>query len=251
MKILVLSPHRDDAAFSLGLTIRGWLGARHTVTILNVFTRSLYAPFSDAEFVHENDRLSYVSAIRLREDELFLQRLPEELSKAAKNNVRMVDLNLKDAPVRLRCTVGEVCDRAVNPDDPAMEKIRKALAKQAEAGAMEALVMPVGMGRHVDHLTVRDAALSLTDGLPSAFYEDVPYSVTHPSAAGDLSALREERIARLNETLSPVVFEGGPGVEWKRRVVGGYGSQIGDRSTDLICDATERLWVNDAWSKAL
>ena len=192
MKILILSPHRGDAAFSLSLAITNWLAARHTVTIVNVFTRSLHAPFSDAEFVHENDRMSYVSAMRLREDELFVQRLTQNLPKSLKANLQMVDLNLKDAPIRLRCPIEELCDRPVNPDDPAIEKIRKALTRQAEAGAMEALVVPLALGEHVDHLTVRAAALPLTPTLPSAFYEDLPYAATHPSAATDLYQLRED-----------------------------------------------------------
>ena len=77
LKILVLSPHRDDAAFSLSIAITNWLTARHSVIVLNVFTRSRYAPFSDAAFVHENDELSYVSAMRLREDEHFLRRITQ------------------------------------------------------------------------------------------------------------------------------------------------------------------------------
>ena len=78
------------------------------MTILNVFSRSLYAPYSDAEFVHENDRLSYVSAMRRREDERFVQQMVHELPKAAKANLQMVDLNLKDAPLRLRCALEDV-----------------------------------------------------------------------------------------------------------------------------------------------
>src|ERR1700685_3056392 len=154
MKILILSPHRGDAAFSLSPPHPHRPAPPPPVTILNVFTRSLHAPFSDAEFVHENDRMSYVSAMRLREDELFVQRLTQNLPKSLKANLQMVDLNLKDAPIRLRCPIEELCDRPVNPDDPAIEKIRKALPRQAEAGAMEALVVPLALGEHVDHLTV-------------------------------------------------------------------------------------------------
>ena len=84
LKILILSPHRDDAAFSLSIAITNWLTARHTVTILNVFTRSRHAPYSDAGFVHENDELSYVSAMRLREDEHFVRRITEKLPKASR-----------------------------------------------------------------------------------------------------------------------------------------------------------------------
>ena len=103
----------------------------------------------------------------------------------------MVDLNLKDAPIRLRIPLEELSDTPVNPADPSIEKIRKALTKQSEAGAMEALVLPAALGNHVDHLTVREAAISFTTTLPSAFYEDLPYATTHPSAATDLEALRE------------------------------------------------------------
>jgi hypothetical protein len=255
MKILILSPHRGDAAFSLSLAITNWLAARHTVTILNIFTRSLHAPFSDAEFVHVNDRMSYVSAMRLREDELFAQRLTQNLPKSAKSNLQMVDLNLKDAPIRLRCPIEELCDRPVSPDDPAIEKIRKALARQAEAGTMEALVVPLALGEHVDHLTVRVAALPLTPTLPGAFYEDLPYAATHPSAATDLYSLREEVTTQLNEPLTPVLCQTPSPVELKRRLLSLYASQLDDDAAAQIIDfglryqGGERLWANQEWLK--
>ena len=255
LKILILSPHRDDAAFSLSIAITNWLTARHTVTILNVFTRSRYAPYSDAAFVHENDQLSYVTAMRLREDEHFLRRITEALPKGLKSNLHMVDLNLKDAPVRLRIPLEELSDIPVNPSDPAIEKIRKALTKQSEAGAMEALVLPAALGKHVDHLTVREAALPLTTGIPSAFYEDLPYATTHPSAATDLESLRESAEQR-RESLSPVLYQIESAVERKRKLILGYASQIDDEAGTLISDfATrynggERLWANQAWLAA-
>jgi hypothetical protein len=255
MKILILSPHRGDAAFSLSIAITNWLAARHTVTILNVFTRSLHAPFSDAEFVHENDRMSYVSAMRLREDELFAQRLTQNLPKSAKANLQMVDLNLKDAPIRLRCPIEELCGRPVNPDDPAIEKIRKALTRQSEAGAMEALVVPLALGEHVDHLTVRAAALPLTPTLPSAFYEDLPYAATHPSAATDLYSLREEVTTQLNEPLTSVLCQTPSASETKRRLLALYASQIDEQAAIQITDfglryqGGERLWANQEWLK--
>jgi LmbE family N-acetylglucosaminyl deacetylase len=254
LKILVLSPHRDDAAFSLSIAITNWLTARHSVTVLNVFTRSRHAPFSDAAFVHENDELSYVSAMRLREDEHFLRRITQNLQKGLKANLHMVDLNLKDAPIRLRCSLEELSDIPVNPADPSIEKIRKALTKQSEAGAMEALVLPAALGNHIDHLTVREAAMHLTTVLPSAFYEDLPYATTCPSAATDLDRLRDAA-ATLKEPLSPVIYQIESAVEFKRRLVLGYASQIDNEIGTLISDfATryngERLWANQSWLDA-
>jgi LmbE family N-acetylglucosaminyl deacetylase len=255
LKILILSPHRDDAAFSLSIAITNWLIAHHTVSILNVFTRSRYAPYSDAGFVHENDELSYVSAMRLREDEHFLRRITHDLPKGLKKNLNMIDLNLKDAPIRLRLPLEDLSDTLVNPTDHAIEKIRKALAKQSEAGAMEALVLPAALGNHVDHLTVREAAMSFTAVPPTAFYEDLPYATTHPSAATDLESLREAA-SRRNDPLSSVLYRIDSAVEYKRRLVLGYASQIEDEAGTLISefasryDGGERLWVNQAWHGA-
>jgi LmbE family N-acetylglucosaminyl deacetylase len=252
LKILILSPHRDDAAFSLSIAITNWLIARHTVTILNVFTRSRYAPYSDAGFVHENDELSYVSAMRLREDEHFLRRITQNLPKGLKSNLHMVDLNLKDAPIRLRVSLEELSDTPVNPVDPAIDKIRKTLTKQSEAGAMEALVLPCALGNHVDHLTVREAAISFAAGIPRAFYEDLPYAATHPSAATDLETIRN-LAAKQNEPLNPVLYQIESAVEYKRRLILGYASQIDDEAGTLISsfatryNGGERLWANQSW----
>ena len=228
---------------------------RHTVTILNVFTRSRYAPYSDAAFVHENDELSYVSAMRLREDELFIRRITETLPKGLKNNLHMVDLNLKDAPIRLRIPLEELSDTPVNPADHAIEKIRKALTKQSEAGALEALVLPAALGNHIDHLTVREAAAPFTTNMPTAFYEDLPYATTHPSAATDLESFRETAAER-NEPLSPVIFRIESAMERKQKLVLGYASQIDTEAGTLISnfatryDGGERLWANQAWIHA-
>jgi LmbE family N-acetylglucosaminyl deacetylase len=259
LKILILSPHRNDAAFSLALAIESWLATGHTVTILNVFTRSLDAPYSDADFIHENDRLSYVSAMRLREDELFLQRITQNLPRVRKANLQKIDLNLKDAPIRLRIPPDQLCDTPVNPEDPAIEKIRKALTRQSEANNLEALVVPLALGRHIDHLTVREAALPLTTGpntLPTAFYEDLPDVATDPDqilkaiAPLDEPLTPTERSINTPEAAAEAIFR-------KRHLTLGYASQIDEEAADIIANfatrynGAERLWVNHQWLSAL
>ena len=256
LKIIILSPHRDDAAFSLSIAITNWLTARHTVTILNIFTRSRYAPYSDAAFVHENDELSYVTAMRLREDEAFLRRITQNLPKGLKKHLHMADLNLKDAPIRLRIPLEEVTDTPVNPADHSIEKIRKAITKQSEAGTMEALVVPAALGNHIDHLTVREAAQPFTANIPTAYYEDLPYATTHPSAATDLEALREAAIER-NDPLIPITYQIESAIEIKRKLVLNYASQIDVETGTLIGDFAqrynggERLWANRSWLDAM
>jgi LmbE family N-acetylglucosaminyl deacetylase len=117
---------------------------------------------------------------------------------------------------------------------------------------MQALVLPAALGNHVDHLIVREAAMSFTANLPTAFYEDLPYAATHPSAATDLEILRETAAAR-NEPLSPLIYQIESAIERKQKLVLGYASQIDVEVDALISNfATrynngERLWANTAW----
>ena len=246
LNLLVLSPHRDDAAFSLTLSVHHWLATGHKVTILNVFTRSLYAPYSDAETVHINDRLAYVSALRRREDDEFLKQIP---------GATMVDLNIKDAPIRLHCDSSIVCDMDVDPEDTAIPKIRKAILQQADAQhAFSALVLPLGLGHHVDHRVARDASLPLTTALPCAFYEELPYA-TREGVRVDLSRFREDTNTRFHEPLFPVLCHGTHTrpTELKRRIAMLYASQIDGALADTISNfshryhGAERLWANEAW----
>lgn len=246
LNLLLLSPHRDDAAFSLTLSIARWLALGHRITIMNVFSRSSYAPFSDADTVHENDRLTYVSALRRREDESFARHMPG----ATPANLKFVDLNLKDAPIRLRCDPSSVCELAVDPNDTAFAKLQKSLATHLEGKG--ALVAPLGIGKHVDHRVVREAVLSFATDLPIAFYEDLPYAA-------------ETEDAGLREGLEPVLVDGmgsalrgryaEPG-EFKRRMVALYGSQIDAGQGEAIAGfclrsgGAERLWANRAWVDA-
>ena len=245
MKILVLSPHRDDAAFSLSFSIAHWLAAGHSVTIMNVFTRSLYAPYSDAESVHENDRLSYVSAMRKREDEAFLKKIP---------GADMIDLNIKDAPIRLHCDSSVVCDMEIDPNDKAIKKVHDTVEKQLRTP--HCLVIPLGLGHHVDHRVVRDAVLPLTPDTPCAFYEELPYA-TRDGVRIDLSRFREDTAHRFHEELHPVLVHGTQTrpTEHKRKIALLYSSQIDAALADTIAQfshryhGAERQWANEAWLK--
>jgi LmbE family N-acetylglucosaminyl deacetylase len=242
----VLSPHRDDAAFSLSIAIGHWLRARHTVTVLNVFTRSRFAPFSDAAFVHENDELSYVSAMRLREDQLWVRRMQEPLGKGLKNHLHLAEVNLKDAPIRLRIAPGEATATALDPGDRAIEKIRRSLARHAEEGAVDALVIPAGVGRHVDHLAVREAVQPFTAHRAACWYEELPYAATRETAAEDREMLQGIVTGR-DHPLHEMVYAGD---EAKRRLVLNYASQIEDADAGVIAGASERLWGNAQWVQA-
>ena len=243
---MIFSPHRDDAAFSLSLAVRAWLAAGHRVEVVNCFVRSEFAPYSDAESLHGNDRLPYVTAVRLREDERWRKSLGVGLT--------LSDLNLKDAPLRLHRAVDEVRGLEVNLAEKGVVKVQKAVERLTD----QAILLPLALGGHVDHTTVREAArLALGDGAAArmvAFYEDMP------EAAGAAAAEMGVAAGELELGLRPM-FVGEAGevetaVAWKRRTILAYDSQVDGETMRGMAEASrqyggrERLWGTAAFVAA-
>jgi LmbE family N-acetylglucosaminyl deacetylase len=239
LKIVVVSPHRDDAAFSLALAIGRWIEAGHKVIVVNCFSRSATAPYAEMDFVHSNDRMSFVTALRGREDETWRRRYGAALS--------LVDLNMKDAPLRLHCEATEVYGLTVDVNDKAMVKIQKAVERIGAA----VVVLPLGLGGHIDHLTAREALGG--SGLPRAYYEDLPVA----SGAENIEpVVRDlERTARIQLTpaFASEPIDAADAVARKRRAALCYDSQVDDPEVERIANfggryqGRERLWVDQAW----
>jgi LmbE family N-acetylglucosaminyl deacetylase len=249
MKIVVLSAHRGDAALSVGLGVAAWLAAGHAVELIACCTRSQWAPYSDAASVHANDRMSFVSAVRRREDEAWAKLCP---AGKGTGRLTLTDLNLKDAPLRLHIPADEVFGLAVNLADKAFAKIQRAV----ERSAAHALVAPLALDGHIDRLTARTAALAAWTGQPLALYEDLPQAASIPTLEQD--ALSIAAVAGVS--LAPA-FADAPKTEAaldaavarKRRLAWCYDSQLDEATTAQVagfCRAyagRERLWAGPAW----
>jgi LmbE family N-acetylglucosaminyl deacetylase len=241
VKIVVVSPHRDDAAFSLSLAIAAWLERGHAVEVVNCFTRSEHAPFSDFDSVHANDRMTYVTAVRAKEDESWRK----QFGVGAKR-LSLKDLNVKDGPLRMHCALEELTSVAVNPVDKAMAKIQKATEG---AGAV---VLPLALGGHVDHRTAREAALSLVgSAVLCAFYEDLPYALE--MAEGEIAQAALGAGVELAPVFAGEAQEVEAAIKRKRRLALCYDSQIEDATAERMAGfcaqyaGRERLWGNAAW----
>lgn len=179
--------------------------------------------------------------MREKEDRAFLRRVP---------GAEMLDLRLKDAPLRLRCGEDDVRNRVVNEADPAIAKITAALEKRVGPEKVDLLLLPLGLGHHVDHSTVRDAALSFAEALPCGFYEDAPF-IAAANAEQEVAQIREQIAARSGWQLSPRTCHAGISASaMKRRLVQIYSSQIDGEEADQMgrwaeIHNGERIWVND------
>lgn len=245
----MVSPHRDDAAFSLGLGIEHWLQQGHRVEVLNCFTQSEYAPYSDVGSLHANDKRSFVTATRRREDVAW--------NKLLGGKVRITDLDLLDAPLRLSCAADEVLSAEVRPGDRALARVAGALRKLAGkgAGGELGLAIPLAVGGHIDHRVTREAAREALLGidLPIAFYEDLPYTA-RPGATASVEQLAQTTGFGLQVSFpQPRAVDIAAAIARKNRLAECYDSQIDNEVARQIAGfldsygGRERVWANDAW----
>lgn len=155
-KGLYLSPHFDDAAFSLG----GWIADRPGGLLVNIFTRSEYT------WKQRITGVEAVSAARAAEDAAF----------AARCGLEMVTLGLMEPSLLGR----DPRDAAGLADDVARLRAPLTELLDARVEADTAVFCPAGIGGHVNHLATRlvawDWATRRGRQRQMRFYEDLPYA---------------------------------------------------------------------------
>ena len=168
MRVLVLSPHRDDAAFSCGHLLEGLLLAGHSLRIVNVCTISTYAPYLAQS---EEDRTHQVSKARFEEDVRFVDMLVRT-THSIPDAVGMMDLAWMDLPLRWHTEDADTLAPGPLRSDE-LENLQTALRGLPPA---DLVVCPSALGGHVDHRLVCRAAQSAFPPSSLVFYEDLPYA---------------------------------------------------------------------------
>ncbi len=109
-----------------------------------------------------------------------------------------------------------------------------------------AVIAPLGLGNHIDHLTVRDAAI-WQERKNLAFYEDLPYAAWNSDVAVRQCVQEVEKMS--GRRLRPAILRRPCALAAKRRLVGFYQSQIDREEAGLIArfasnyGGGERIWV--------
>jgi LmbE family N-acetylglucosaminyl deacetylase len=234
---LMLSPHSDDVAFSLGgALLDNFFSAAHVLTIFSK---------SSCTIDDRGGSLEEVTTIRKSEDYAFAQ--------VVKANIQMTHLDRRAAPIRLGIPEEGVCTCPQNfQDEPELAVIASCLERHAVGVAL--VIAPLGLGGHIDHRVVMTATIErIANHMPVAFYEDLPYAGTM-----SLSSI-ETHVASVSHALisdlSPCVFQTGRPIAEKLRAVGVYESQVDSRTlgriskhSEMIGDGrvAERLWCTSS-----
>lgn len=259
VKVLVLSPHFDDAPLSLGQSMIDGALSGHRITVGVVFSRTDWVRW----WTPDRRRWPLVTAIR---------RL-EETATALRFGYRVRAGGLEEAILRIgRMDPAGYLSPEVDLDGPGVREVveRVTALVRRWAGDVDLVIAPLGVGDHLDHRIVAEAARRVAFGHRSgatahdggsagdgggaddggggrprfAFYEDRPYAAW---LSDDVPAAVAERI----------VEAGAPGLE--RRAVSGpigrtkhrrlvYPSQLSDdfreaMAADSSGSAREHVWV--------
>jgi LmbE family N-acetylglucosaminyl deacetylase len=236
---IVLSPHLDDAALSLGGTIACLAAAGEPVLVVNICSGSppLGGPFSSfAALQHARWKLPADEAVALRR--------AEDAAALAALGADSLQLDLLDAIYRMPAAYIDDATLfgAVAPGDPLAELAHPSLEAIVAGSPGAQLYAPLAVGNHVDHQAVHLVASELAAaGARVLFYEDFPYAARQGSVARRLAAPDAPR------GLAPVVTRIDGELKLKIVAVAAYESQLGT----LFGDAGRMVETVTAYAAAV
>jgi LmbE family N-acetylglucosaminyl deacetylase len=206
-RLLVISPHPDDACFSAGgLLLKK---TSEEVTILTVFSKGhphleLPKPFSKVT------KISNLNPLRRIVVEVFSkERQMEDRRFCASLRAVQKKLHFKNSSLR-----GYVEPYLANADnieeEPIYNDVFRAIEKCVSSGFYNSVLCPLAVGDHVDHLIVLKAFLQIlkkSKNIPAEvlFYEDLPYASSYK--LDFISSLARERMGRNTPLYVNITFE--------------------------------------------
>ena len=176
IKTILISPHSDDIAYSIGGALLHNFFKR-PILMLTVFTKSNYSPsikMSNSEII---------SKVRCLEDVEFADKL----------QIKLQSFNFSEPP--LRGYSHKEMFTSNHNSDPVYTEVYFALSKLIKLYQCELIVSPMGLGNHVDHINLSNICnrIAKENNLQIVFYEDLHYA----------SHLTLKRIKERANTISP------------------------------------------------
>jgi LmbE family N-acetylglucosaminyl deacetylase len=157
--VLLLSPHPDDIAWSVGGTVAALRAAGAELLTVTFFGRSRYAPGSAS---HGSSAATQV-------------RRAEEDAWAAQAGVRLDRADLPDASLR---GYDDDTEMGAEPSREIVAAAGRCLDGALALARPHLTLAPLAAGGHVDHAAVRRAVAGSRPGPPPGliWYEDLPYA---------------------------------------------------------------------------
>lgn len=239
LKIFILSPHFDDAAYGLTLHISGIIKSGLPLSIINCFTVTKWTAIPV-----EDKAIEAVSLLRAGED--------VQYNTLFNSAIEFVNLNLLDAPLRN----GYIFQfQPFQPNEwSVVQNLQDRLEDLLEDEEESILLCPMGIGNHIDHAICLEAVAELYHGYKVLFYEDLPYAarITQQDIEDHVKKL-EQRLGV--EFVHDVYSRNGCNID-KELAVRVYKSQMNDEiCSEIVAHLNnlsgERIWGEEATLKKL
>ena len=243
---IFLSPHPDDIAYSCyGSLVNPPAPRLDAIFMLTVFSTSVRANGQLGQRKSQEE----ISQIRQQEDETF----------ARSEGCQIVTLGVPDSSARHETNSGPEISLNDSTKHPIFETVKAAISQViGPAVGHASIYVPLGIGSHVDHRMVRDAAriIAAESGVPGAlaglrYYEDLPYA----------AFIEEHKIRRLaKQVISPTPTSYVVRLEnfWgrKKKALQIYSSQLTPIVRKAMAEhssavnngefpGAERVWISD------
>jgi len=205
--VVAISPHLDDAAFSVGGLLAARARAGDRITILTCFTGNVARPTGFALACQLDKGLA-------PDVDYMALRRAEDHAACAVIGADAIHLPLLEAPHRAYASAPELFGPR-REDDGMLGPLATMLDEHLQTLRPDLLLGPLAVGDHVDHWLVRDALRAI--GRPVLLWEDWPYLTRattrpvepvrhrHPLDAAD----RADRIAMCAAYTSQLGFQFG------------------------------------------
>lgn len=213
-----VEPHYDDVAFSCGGMLAAVVRRGMPAEVLTVFTAdpAPTAPLSPlAEAVHAEWGAG---------ERPYEQRRREAGHMGTLLSLEQTTLDLPEALYRMPhlTSIDEVMRPQHAPEeDPSFAVVREALEEALGHDEALTVVVPLGVGGHLDHLLVHAAIRALAADRPMWrvwYYEDFPYAL-------DIPALKE-RVQALGAAFRPATVDIADTLDARVRLSAVYTSQV-------------------------
>ena len=158
-KTILLSPHSDDIALSIGgaLSLNFF---EKPIKIVTIFTKSKYAPCSEI-----NDP-ELISETRQLEDSTFANAIGVDIQ------------HLQFQEPEFRGYKSPLLKGGNAFSDPIFDKVYGAVCDIIKLDKNALVLSPMGIGHHIDHLIVSEISSKIhnENNINVAYYEDLPYA---------------------------------------------------------------------------
>ncbi|NJD54147.1 MAG: hypothetical protein FIB07_14930 [Candidatus Methanoperedens sp.] len=160
IKTILVSPHSDDIAYSLGGSLLQNFFNR-PILMVTIFTRSNYSPSIKISGPEK------ISKVRHLEDVGFTDKL----------GINFQCLNFNEPPLR-GYSRPEIFAKNNPASDPIYTDVYNTLLKLIKSYPCDLIAAPMGLGNHIDHIMLCDicSRIAKENNIRIVFYEDLQYA---------------------------------------------------------------------------